>query len=107
MRMENNTILPVAVHPDKLQPFYDCNIFPLISPIPPTPPSYMTVPDKERIKDSALGSDLTNKITDSTNLPNMTAKQDTAKAMSQNTTDSLPKSLKQDTAQPTSQNHRP
>ena len=54
----------------------------------------MTDLNEERIKDSALGSDLTNKITDSTNLPNLTVKQNTAKAMSQNTTDSLPKKLK-------------
>ena len=103
-RVEDNTILPVAVHPDRLQPFYNRNILP---PIPPTPPPHMTDLEEERMNDSALGSNLSNKTDDSTNQPSMITKQSKTKAEPRSSTDLMPKSLTLDTAQSMLQNHQP
>ena len=67
----------------------------------------MTDLEEERMNDSALGSNLSNKTDDSTNLPSMITKRSKTKAEPRNTTGSMPKTLTLDTAQSTLQNHQP
>ncbi len=52
-RVEDGTIIPVAVHPDRLQPYFDRQISP---PIPLTPPKYSNDQTESCLNESVLGA---------------------------------------------------
>ncbi len=52
-KIDNGAVMPVAVHPDRLQPYIDRLIHP---PIPPTPPPCSSEQDEKQLSDCALGN---------------------------------------------------
>ena len=62
-KIDNGAILPIAVHPDRLQPYIDRLIHP---PIPPTPPPRTSEQSERQLSDCALGTDLAQNCSEGT-----------------------------------------